>query len=421
MNASVWIGAAATFGATWFPLAVLTLRAQAQTRALSDVLDDARDRRDPERTPTLSVVVTACDEEAEIEGAVRALLEQDYADLEIVVVNDRSKDRTGEILDRVAAEPATAGRLVVVHNRDLPAGWLGKCNACRLGADRTRGAWILFLDGDVRLAAQDLLARVVAAAEHMRLDHVAVLPDLRPQSVAQEAMTNVFGWFYLLGARAWQMDKDYPRGGGGVGAFNLVRRSAYERVGGYATLRMDVADDYKLGRLLKESGARQRIYVGRDLVRCPWHRGALATIRGLEKNFFAGFDYSLPRALATLLFIPVLAYGPTILLLAAMITGAFAADQRVAAAVVAPFFVQFLTLIVSLFAYGPRTGARVLPALLYPLGMALTLVAIVNSAYRTLRRGGILWRGTFYPLAALRAAVVPEGAGKRFRSPPPPK
>src|SRR6476660_10570815 len=94
------------------------------------------------------------------------------------------------------------------------------------------------------------------------------------------------------------MDRDRPRGGAGVGAFNLVRREAYLRVGGHTLMKMDVVDDLKLGRLLKESGARQRLYSGVDLVFCPWQRGARAVVRGLEKNLFAGLDYSIGAVVA---------------------------------------------------------------------------------------------------------------------------
>src|SRR5881296_3995497 len=125
---------------------------------------------------------------------------------------------------------------------------------------------------------------------------------------------------YLLAARVYEMERDKSRGGVGIGAFNLVRRSAYDRIGGHALLKMDPADDYKLGRLLKESGARQRLFDGVGLVRCPWHRGALNVARGLEKNLFTGFDYSVLELLGFTLAALVLVFGP----LALSVVGLFA-------------------------------------------------------------------------------------------------
>src|SRR6185295_4288653 len=194
-----------------------------------------------------------------------------------------------------------------------PRGWLGKCHACRLGALRARGEWILFMDGDVELVSEAILSRVVALAETARLDHVAVIPDQRPLSPLQQAFVTVFAQIYLLAARVYEMDRDRKRGGAGIGAFNLVRRSAYDRIGGHTLVKMDPADDYKLGRLLKESGARQRTCDGVGLVRCPWHRGPLNVARGLQKNRFTGFDYSLLELSLFSLVALALVFGPVAL------------------------------------------------------------------------------------------------------------
>ncbi|PYT13846.1 MAG: hypothetical protein DMF51_09785, partial [Acidobacteria bacterium] len=132
--------------------------------------------------PRLSVVVTARDEAGSIETTVRRLLAQSYPDLEVIVVDDRSTDGTGEALDRLLAQSTTAPaalpgsptpRLTVVHVRDLPPGWLGKCHGCQVGSARARGGWILFMDGDVELVQDDLLRRVVDLACRRDLDHLA--------------------------------------------------------------------------------------------------------------------------------------------------------------------------------------------------------------------------------------------------------
>jgi len=289
-----------------------------------------------------------------------------------------------------------------MHIRDLPAGWLGKCHACHLGAARAAGDWILFTDGDVEMVSGDLLARVVALAEEDRIDHLALLPDTRPMSALQTAVMAIFGHLYLLAARAWEIDRDRPRGGAGVGAFNLIRREVYDRVGGHRLLRMDPADDFKLGRLIKESGARQRIYDGVNLIRCPWHRGALAIVRGLEKNMFAGLNYS-----------PALLVGLTILAGAALVGPGVAALAGPFAAT--GFATQLLVVAGAFVEQRRRTGGNpILLMLLYPAGALLIILAAWNSAILTLRHGGIRWRDTFYPLSALRRGIVPAGAGRRF-------
>src|SRR5205814_8856497 len=96
--------------------------------------------------PTLAIVATAKDEAARVEGAARSLLAQDYPGLSLVIVDDRSMDGTGAILDRLAREDP---RLRVVHIDSLPYGWVGKCHALARGAEATDSEWILFVDADV--------------------------------------------------------------------------------------------------------------------------------------------------------------------------------------------------------------------------------------------------------------------------------
>jgi glycosyltransferase involved in cell wall biosynthesis len=417
----------------WIVVGAAILAAQRAVRTLSDVL---RESAVPSSLPSLSVVITARDEAERIESTVRAVLRQHYPALECVVVDDRSTDGSGAILDRLAAEMAPAetgggaaggaaadggaGRLRVVHVAAVPDGWLGKCNACRVGAERSHGEWILFMDGDVDLLKDDLLARVLAHAAANALDHVALIPDLRPMSPIQGALLWVFAQMYLVAALAFEMERDRPRGGGGIGAFNLVRRAAYDRIGGHAPLRLDLADDFKLGRLLKESGARQRIYGAYGLVRCPWHMGVMRVVKGLEKNLFGGFDFSLLQAGAFTLLALALAFGPA----AAAVAGGLAAEhaggtERVAGLPFVPLAAQIALLLAAALPQAPLLGVpAVVLAPLHPPGVLLLLIALWNSVVRTIARGGVLWRETFYPLRVLRRGIVRRGDGRRFRGRP---
>ncbi len=416
MADTVWIVLAFLLAAAWLLYGRLSLASARQMRMFADLL-----AREPGPAAggaaSLSVVVTARDEAEQIERTVRGLMAQGHADLEIVVVDDRSTDGTGEILERLAEEFSRTGgkSLTIVHNRTLAAGWLGKTHACWLGAARARRRWLLFLDGDVELVIPDLLARSVAHAERHALDHLALAPDLRPLGALQAGMTAVFGQLFLLGARSWEMDRDLRRGGSGVGAFNLVRRSAYERIGGHAALRLDPLDDVKLGRLLKRSGARQRIYYGLGLLRCPWNRGALNAIRGLEKNFFAGCDYSLGVALLVTTWLVAMNFGPAALAVhawGAAAAGPAADAWRPAAAGTArlalwlPLAVQVAVLGAGYATQSRKAGYSAWIGLLHPLSIVMLIAALWNSAARVLIRGGVDWRGTFYPLAELRGGLV---------------
>ena len=406
----------------WLTLGALHLAGSRQVRPLVDILageETVRGARLADaRVPPLSIIITARDEAASIESTVKLALAQRYPRLDVIVVDDRSNDGTGAILDRLAAperdEPRPGAahspgpRLTVIHVRELPDGWIGKCHACDVGARRAAGEWLLFMDGDVGLAAGDLLRRVVAFAEARRIDHLSVFPDLRPLGPLQGALMLAFEQAFLFTARAWEIERDRPRGGAGVGAFNLLRREAYLRVGGHRLLKMDVVDDLKLGRLLKESGARQRLYSGVDLVYCPWQRGAWEVVRGLEKNLFAGLDYSVAAVLARTGIGLAAFLGPLLVGL----TGGRALGPGLCWA---PLVVQGVVL-ASQAAQSARRLSTHPAALvaLYPFALGLLFYAAWNSMLATLRRGGVLWRDTFYPLADLRRASVRPGAGRRF-------
>lgn len=393
--------------AAWCLQAALYRRASRQVRPLAGVLTEgfpgaagaAGPAPDPGAPPAplprLTIVITARDEAATIEATVRHALGQVYPGLEVVAVDDRSNDGTGDLLDRMAAgDPG--GRLAVVHVRDLPPRWLGKCHACHVGSRRGRGEFLLFMDGDVTLSAPDLLARTMRVVEAGRIDHLAIFPDLRPMGRLQAAVVHSFEQGMLLAMRAWEMESDRSRGGAGIGAFNLVRRDLYEKVGGHERLRMEIADDFKLGVLLRAAGARQRLWSGLDLVRCPWHRGAFAVLRGLEKNLFAGAEYSIARLLAYTGAVILMWCGPVAIAILGSGPAAFV-----------PLAAQVAAVALTALSGAPRLGRSALVVgALQPLSMLLMTGAFWNSAIRTLAQGGVRWRGTFYPLADLRRGVV---------------
>ncbi|HET8946166.1 MAG TPA: glycosyltransferase family 2 protein [Candidatus Polarisedimenticolia bacterium] len=381
--------------AGWVVYGALAVMGARRLRFLSDLL--RKDDGPSPAAPSVSVVVTARDEADVIEATVRSLLRQRHPALELILVDDRSTDGTGAILDRLAAE-AGPTRFQVIHVAALPEGWLGKCHACHVGAERARGEWLLFLDADVTLGPEELLARTVRLAERRGIDHLPVLPDMRPVGVLQGALLAVFEQALFLHMRFWEMEQDRRRGGSGVGAFNLVRREAYERVGGHARLRLEVAEDYKLGMLLKESGARQRLLSGLGVIFCPWHTSAFGIVRGLEKNFFGGTGYSVGTVVLHTLAILVLQAGPAAFLLAGIPW---------------PFLMQQGVLLMMLQSTSRRLSRSPFALwVAYPCAVALLLYAYWNSTIRTLRDGGVRWRDTFYPLDVLRRGVVRPGDGR---------
>jgi GT2 family glycosyltransferase len=350
------------------------------------------DRADPlpdASLPSLTLVAASRNEAARVEEGTRSLLAQDYPGAFVLVVDDRSTDATGAILDRLAAEDP---RLTVLHLTTLPEGWIGKPHALHLAAFEARTDWILFTDGDVELAP-DTARRAVSLAIGEGADHIAIAPDLLVDSLSEAIFVGFFVIAFHLSQRPWNARNPRSRDSIGVGAFNLVRREAYERSGGHARIRYDMLDDLALGRILKGSGARQLFVHHGRRVRAKWHTGARGLIRGVEKNAFASMGYRVAPAIAGVLVQLVLSLGPAVgWILPGMLP-------------------KVATLLAWVGVFGCYAlAARVVPirtwqAALMPVGGLLFAYAILRSAALALARGGVDWRGTHYPLRDLRRAL----------------
>jgi glycosyltransferase involved in cell wall biosynthesis len=334
-----------------------------------------------------SIVVAARDEEARIEQTVRHLLAQRGVEIELIVVDDRSSDRTGEILHRLAAEDA---RVQVKHVDTLPDGWLGKCHACHIGASTTTGEWILFTDGDCWLKP-DVIARALLVAERDEADHITLVSGLAAGSIGLRASHLMF----LISLANWLsgVNRDRPKSYLGIGAFNLVRAAAYRQSGGYEALRLTVVDDVKLGLLLRRAGKRTRGFIGGDDVKCFWGSTAWGVVKIMEKNYFACVDYRTGLVLAGSAFV--------MLLWSALIAGLISGTMAGLGAALSP-----LTLIVPAAILARRLGWSWFSAVWVPFMAPVFLFAALNSTYVTLRQGGVRWRDTFYELDTLRAGNV---------------
>ena len=380
------------FGATAALLLAMTfavlfhLRWVRRLPSLVNPAGSASDRAD--ETPVrCSVVLAARDEEARVEKTVRHLLAQSGMQMEIIVVDDRSTDRTAEILRRLALEDA---RVRVKRVDVLPDGWLGKCHACHVGAGVATGEWILFTDADCWLKP-DVIARALSVAKRAGVDHITLTPGVLPETLGARAWHLAF----LMTLADWisGVNRDLPKRYLGMGAFNLMRMDAYRECGGYEALRLTVLDDVKLGLLLRRAGKRTRAFIGGDDVECHWGTTVGAMIKIMEKNYFAAIEYRLAPALG------VGIGGP--LLWGVAIVGPF---TETVAGIAAGLALLSLMLPAGIFAR--RLGWSFSGAALTPFIYPVVFYAVLNSALVALRQGGIHWRGTFYPLDSLRRGTV---------------
>ncbi|MDQ5829015.1 MAG: glycosyltransferase [Actinomycetota bacterium] len=359
------------------------------------LLGEVRENRDPlDHYPSVSVVVAARNEGEAVEGALGSILAQDYpGSLEVVVVDDRSTDSTGDVLARLAS--VWPDRIKVLRVERLPDGWLGKNHALYLGAEEAKGEWLLFTDADVRFAP-GCLEDAVGYAQGAGFDHLTLATEIISRGIALRSFVAAFVLVFEVTQRPWRAADPRAREAVGVGAFNLVRREAYRRAGTHRAIRLRPDDDVRLGRLLKKAGYRQGVAYGSGSVSVEWHRTLQGAVRGLEKSMFPGLDYRLSTALS--------ASGALFLTNVLPFAGVFLA-RRTATRLL--FGVDVLV-VSAMYAYGPRRSGSGIPPLyaaLHPFGVGVLIYAMLRSAYTTLANDGIEWRGTRYPLELLKENV----------------
>jgi hypothetical protein len=344
---------------------------------------DALPADDTAAAARVSVVIAARDEADGIEASVRHLLAQRGVTLEVIVVSDRSGDATAAIVSRLAADDP---RVRLVEVTALPERWLGKTHALHVGAQAATGDWLLFTDADC-LLHPEVIARALRVAARDRVDHVA----LTPAPIA--ATTGGYAWHYVFicGLIDWFERANTDRSGGyvGFGAFNLVRASTHRTFGGHEALRLTVLDDVRLGLLVRRAGGRCRGFLGGNDVRCHWGSTLAQGIRLTEKNYFAAVHYRTAVVCGLAAFLVLQWTGVPAALASGTVLGLVAGLSGSLLALPAVVFARRLR--------WPLAGA-----LLAPIVFSLAGYAVVRSAAITLRRGGVRWRETFYPLAMLR-------------------
>lgn len=362
-------------------------------RTIPDIARPEWDRKPPADPPKISIIVPARDEEGEIESALRSLVNLEWANYEVIAINDRSSDRTGEIMQHVSREHDAAHRLKIINITGLPDGWLGKPHAMWAAAQQATGDWLLFTDADV-VFRPDTLRRAMAYVADSKADHLVIFPTHIDWSMSKKIMLAGFNMLFIFGHRPWKTADPRSRDHMGVGAFNLVKRSVYDAVGGAEKLKMEIIEDMRLGKLIKDAGYAQRNVFGRDLLLLPWGAGAVDIIGNLTKNFFALMHFSVARALGACFLLLFFNITPFVFI--------WLAPGWAKLGFAASLF-SILCLYIGMSWY-----SRIWPFyfVFHPISTGLLVYTMFASMTHTLRNNGVIWRGTHYSLAELRRGLV---------------
>ena len=353
-------------------------------------LPHLKDQSPCESCPRVSLIFAARDEQEKLPRALATLAKIDYPALEIIAVDDRSTDATSSILDQAAERDR---RFKVVKVESLPEGWLGKPHALQKAYGISIGEWLLFTDADVCFKP-DALQRAVGMAQCMGLDHLTLMGDVEMHGFWEKTVLTFFALGFYIGTNPAAVCDASSSAYLGVGAFQLLKRSAYEASGTHRRLAMEVVDDLKLGKIVKRAGFRSGVGLAGDYVSVRWHAGVRNIVRGVTKNFFAVAGFSVGAVALQVLgilctnLLPFVAmpftHGPTRTLAAASLMLALAVHAGTARVMKASGWY----------------------ALTQPVGAAIFAYMLIRSTVVTLKQGGVSWRDTFYPLDQLRRGMV---------------
>lgn len=328
--------------------------------------------------PRVTVVIPARNEQRAIEASVRSFLAQTYGDLEVVVVNDRSTDDTGPILDRIAKEDS---RLHVLHGEPPPSGWLGKPWALQQGARRASGELLLFVDADLRYAP-GTVAGAVHALEERDLAMLTLLPDMELRGFWEHVALPMLAFAFFVMLPSWLANRTRsPKLALGGGTGMLMRRSVYESFGGHEPLRDAVVDDIGLARVTREHGGRTMAFRADHLVSLRMYHGGTEILNGFTKNVFV----AMGRSYAIVTFWLAIGLVGSILPYALALAG-----DRAAIATVA------LISATRLLVFVPLRYGVVNALLAHPLMMSFWSLVMIRSAWVTGIRRQVHWRGRTY-------------------------
>jgi len=351
--------------------------------------------------PFLSILVPARNEEHCIEACTRSLVAQSYQRLEVIILDDGSSDATGSIVQRIIDEmpPAQKGRLRLLQGAALQAGWVGKNFACHQLAQHARGDYLLFTDADT-VHAPETAKAVITCMQQLGVKLLSAQPEFELGSMGECLVVPLLNFTIMtLLPVALVLTRPEPSLATGNGQLLCFHRSAYEKVGGHASVKGNIHEDVLLARAVKASSDRIAFVDALEFVRCRMYRSFAGVWSGFTKNLFALYNYSLPFALSALLLNLALFIVPPLLAITALL-------HRLSSTIVAPAILAYALVVLMrvLLAVRFTRRDRGLPLLLFsclvcflhPLSIGLECLILLNSIRYHYRKNGVSWKGRYY-------------------------
>jgi len=342
--------------------------------------------------PKVSIILTARNEAPHLKRAMLERLDEDYPNVEFILIDDRSTDETPKIVDELSRED---NRVKALHVKNLPQGWLGKLNAMSEGLKVSNGEWILFSDADMFID-KEVLKKTLAYAQENSIDHLCIFPEFLADTLSLKILFSGLTRILCVGGRLWSIANPKSTAAVGVGGFNLVRRSAFEKTKGLEWIKMDVADDVALGTMMKRAGFKSSVLGGKEKAKVYLYKTWAGSIRGTEKASYTTIGSFNPFKIIALLLALILEFSP-------FYAFAFGISMPfVILSIMAVVVSTLASILLDHWLYG-----KFLRSIFWPFGLLSVMALTTYGFFSAWIKGGIDWRDTFYTSKTLKE-------GKRF-------
>ncbi len=354
--------------------------------------------------PTVTILIPAKDEGERIGDCLRSALAQDYPHFNVVAINDRSSDSTGRVMDELAAADPRM-RVVHIQPGELPRGWTGKNNALHSGMTVADGKWLLFVDSDVILSPQALSATLGAAVNH-RYHMLSLIPRLETHTCWEEMLIPLASANMAVAYTMYLTNEDWSSVAFGNGQFILMKRLAYERIGGHVAVKGQYCEDMAMARLIKQSGLRLRMSWGTDLAAVRMYDSLEKIIRGWSRIFFAASSGSPWRSLASIGFILLCCYSVYFAGTHGIWAAAHSSREVWPILWIGAAAIHWLLMTVQLAITFSWTRNKRRYALAFPVAGVLLLYMQARAVWMCIS-GKVEWRGTQYAHAVAPVSASP--------------
>ncbi len=337
--------------------------------------------------PLISIMIPARNEAENIKRCLRSLLKQDYPNIEILVLDDNSNDRTSLLVKEIAEKES---RVKLIAGKPLKNGWLGKCYACHQLAGHAKGRYLIFTDADT-LHFKNSISSAIGCLISNNLDALSAIPRQIMVGIHERLVITWvhFGILSLL-PLALVIKSKNPLFCTANGQFLLFKSEVYEKIGGHKSIKDKILEDIHISKMVKKHGYRFMIFDGSKNIYCRMYRNFHELIRGFSKFMFAAFDYKLLTIAVVILMISVLFLFPFILLPLGILVFNWSGI------IINLIIIQIFIILVMRIILALRLKSRILDILLHPLSMAYIILICINSVFQARLGEGVYWKGRRY-------------------------